>query len=580
MIAKLKRFSKTKWIALFLVIFLQFYIAQRSVFDLPLQLMLFGAMFSFKTLPILSLLVVALMDVSVILFCKRVKLSLIIVTCFWIFLSVVNHIVYAFKSSVFAVSDLVNTKTAFNVLVYYNLHMEYYWVALILCSVISFGLIYFVDFPIIQRKRIMVPFFGSMIGFIVFCYAIDYGQMLYSMNDMTMAFGYPFVVMSSCLENFRGLDKPKGYDKKYGKEIADKKLEVVGENTPDIIFIVNESFYDLSILPNVTVDNNPFEQLKSREDVVYSHTIASGIGTGTNVTEVESLCSCSSYVYPNITPFMKFSMNKIPSVISVLKNFDYMSLANHVGEKENYNRYLQYKNIGFDAVKWKEDCHDLLFFENRMGQLYTDASVYDNLKTWYQDGLVLNKPLFLYCLTIQNHGGYDLNPEELDSVHVEINGEEISDVNEYASCVDLSVDAYLDLIDSYKNSDRDVIVIMVGDHGPYFLKDYDDGSPESYLRLRETPCLFWSNNQEYVEDWKKVGSEKDMMSFIYVMPRLFETLGWHVNGMYGLLGDLYTEYPVVTSVGDVYDANGEKVEDTLDVSKYFSVEYEFLRRAN
>lgn len=580
MIAKLKRFSKTKWIALFLVIFLQFYIAQRSVFSLRFQIETFFAMFVSRTLPLLSFVVVVLTDIFVIFLCKRIRLSLVIVTCFWIFLSVVNHIVYAFKSSVFAVSDLVNTKTAFNVLAYYNLHMEYYWVALILCSVISFGLICFVDFPIIQRKRIMVPFFGSMIGFIVFCYAIDYGQMLYSMNDMTMCFGYPFAFMSSGYESLKGLSEPKDYDKEYAESIVDEDLKVVGENTPDIIFIINESFYDLNVFPNVTMDNNPFEKLDARDDVVRSYTVGSLIGTGTNVAEMENLSSCSSYLYPNITPFMHFAMDKMPSVLSVLKDLDYVSLANHVGNKENYNRHLQYEKMDFDLIKWQEDCTNLEFFGNRGGQLYSDASVYANLKKWYNDNLSLNKPLFSYCLTIQNHAGYGFNPSELDSVHVKVNGKEQDELNEYASCVALSIDSYLELIDSYKNSDRDVIIIMVGDHGPYFVRDLDDGSLDNHLRLRETPCLFWSNNQKYIENWKKLGTESGEMSFIYVMPRLFETLGWNMNGMYGLLCDLYTKYPIITNTGEVYDGSHKKVEDISEVSKYFSVAYELLRRAD
>ena len=106
-------------------------------------------------------------------------------------------------------------------------------------------------------------------------------------------------------------------------------------------------------------------------------------------------------------------------------------------------------------------------------------------------------PRFVYLLTMQNHGPWNTNPEEYNIVHIQNDmGDKEAEVNEYLSCIHLSNLAFEELIEYFKNVEREVIICMVGDHAPTFASEIIDEKyteDEKKLLLRSTPFVIWSN---------------------------------------------------------------------------------------
>ena len=63
-----------------------------------------------------------------------------------------------------------------------------------------------------------------------------------------------------------------------------------------------------------------------------------------------------------------------------------------------------------------EDFEELEFYHDRY--FAEDSSLYDNLIRWYEVQCEDAEPIFMYMLTIQNHGGWNLNDSVYDTVHV------------------------------------------------------------------------------------------------------------------------------------------------------------------
>ena len=216
----------------------------------------------------------------------------------------------------------------------------------------------------------------------------------------------------------------------------------------------------------------------------------------------------------------------------------------------------------------------------KIWNIETDTSVYRNLERWYEE--MGDSPRFLYLLTIQNHGNWDFNEAEYDTVHVTQSEFEMFDmINEYLTCISLSDEAFFELTSYLKTVDRRVIVCMVGDHCPSFageIASTDLSLEEKALRLRETPFYIWSNYS--IEKCDKLGS----VGMIYVAPLLLWLADVPLSGYYQYLIDLKEQVPIITSYGKYFNSDrdcfsvGDGTYGKL-VNEYFQIEYSNIVKA-
>ena len=524
------------------------------------------------------------------LMCNKIWISSILVSVFCGVIAIINHFVVMLHGMPLSFMMIKNFKTAMNVAGAYSFAIDKIVFVILLCVAVIIFLSVFLHRKAKDEKRTWVKsaVIVAVCG-IVFYFGYMAPQSIKPKNTITWlwkepyyTYGYISCTVETIFQSFNYINKPEDYDIEKVQEIYDSyaDLEVAKTSLPDVIFILNETLYDLSQSMDIQTDVDCFSNIRSIEDLHGGYAIVPSIGGGTNNTEYELLTSNSLQMMPNITPFNVLSMHGENSIVSHLKRLGYETLAAHSLTGENYSRVLRYPEMGFDHVYFGEDFKNLEGY--RDPERHTDESVYKNMIDWYEK-MPEDTPRFGYLLTYQNHSPFDLNDDSKDTVHV-LNdlGEYTDDVNEFLSCMSVSDKAFKDLTDYFKDHERDVVICMVGDHSPSLpFYSSDDLYPNIYkedseLLLRKTPLFIWANFE--LED-----VAFDTISVNQIAPTILEMAGIPLNYYYKYLVDLREEVPIMATFNKYYDSDYEAYDynDTSAphhdaVKNYFYLEYNNL----
>ena len=389
-------------------------------------------------------------------------------------------------------------------------------------------------------------------------------------------YGYAPCTVESFATLFHTVVEPVGYDATAMNEMECPPQSSTANNRPDIILILNESFYDLSLITDLNVDSDYLQSFR-RRDVYTGYGVVPAYGGGTNSSEYELLTSNSMALLPGVTPFNILDLTHANSIVSHLSALGYDTLGCHSESGENYFRSRAYPALGFDRIYFDEDFTNKRYYHDRYYE--SDESLYDNLIAWYDE--MPQGPRFLYLLTIQNHGSWDQNPPSADTVHAASDyGEYDDEVDEYLTGISQSDAALQRLMEHFERTDRQVILCMAGDHCPNFADQITDDrhhteSPQ--LLYRSTPLLIWAN-YNLKKETKALGS----MSLNFVVPTLLELAGIPLSPYYQTILELKKQAPVLTSYGTCTDPNGKELPLTKElpfihaVQNYFHWEYNNL----
>ena len=303
------------------------------------------------------------------------------------------------------------------------------------------------------------------------------------------------------------VQKPDGYSDEsvlFSKDEQDANDK--DYSYPDIIVILNETYYDINHLADFESDVSYMENYDAL-DAYKGYAAVPYVGGGTNASEYELLTGNSMSLLNTSTPFNDMLFQGVHSMVSYLERFGYTTMAAHSEPSSNYHRGAAWIQLGFDEVFFSDDFIGL----EKYGERYpsTDSSVFKNFIRFYNE-MPDDKPRFAYLLTIQNHGGWESNSPELDTVHIRetkgLSGEDFERMNEFLSCIKMTDDFIAEMTDYFSSSDRDVVLYMVGDHCPSFLAgltpktNADSGTvldacteERVTFRKRQVPYFIWSN---------------------------------------------------------------------------------------
>mgnify|MGYP001099559917 FL=1 len=332
------------------------------------------------------------------------------------------------------------------------------------------------------------------------------------------------------------ISKPDGYTEQSAEQIFDEygAVEAPAETEkkdtgeqPMIITIMNESFSDLSVLGPLACtedDLSFFHSLKDDPHIIeYGWDYVSTRGGGTSTTEFEYLTGDSMTYTNGINPYSSFDFTNVPSMVSILKEQGYHTIAMHPENPENWRRSVVYPKLGFDeflSISAFEDSERTVW--NRV----SDLGDYQKLIEVYE---TQTEPTFIFNVTMQNHGGYDgigeLKPEEIVDVDEEYSG--YSDLQMYESLIAKSDQALSYLISYFEQVDRPVLICFFGDHQPALNGDFENALREAGREDTDTdltmtekiytvPYFIWSN-YEIPEDYSMKNSRgEDVVSTNYL----------------------------------------------------------------
>ena len=297
------------------------------------------------------------------------------------------------------------------------------------------------------------------------------------------------------------------------------------------------------------------------------------------------LSSNSLMLMPSITPFNWLNLHKANSLVSNLKDLGYATLAAHPYTNSNYRRDSAWLTLGFDETHFQDDFPTKETYGNRPYQ--TDSATYRDLEGLYE-AMPEDQPRFVFLVSIQSHGDYDMNPPEEDIVHAATDyGEYDSIMDEYLSNIYMTDRAFGELTEylteQYEKTGRKVIVAMAGDHAPSFVDHVADHTftDENNLQIleRSTPYLIWANYPLENAGQTSATDEYNRMDMCMLAPTLVENAGLPLTPYYQYLLALKQVAPVVTAANDYMDADGvthtygENAELDAWVHGYFYLEY-------
>ena len=394
------------------------------------------------------------------------------------------------------------------------------------------------------------------------------------------------------------ISKPDGYTEQSAEEILDEygaaeapaetEKKDTGEQ-PMIITIMNESFSDLSVLGPLACtedDLSFFHSLKDDPHIIeYGWDYVSTRGGGTSTTEFEYLTGDSMTYTNGINPYSSFDFTNVPSMVSILKEQGYHTIAMHPENPENWRRSVVYPKLEFDEFLSISSFEDS---ERTVWNRVSDLGDYQKLIEVYE---AQTEPTFIFNVTMQNHGGYDgigeLKPEEIVDVDEEYSG--YSDLQMYESLIAKSDQALSYLISYFEQVDRPVLICFFGDHQPALNGDFENALREAGREDTDTdltmtekiytvPYFIWSN-YEIPEDYSMKNSRgEDVVSTNYLGTLVRKYAGLELSAYDRYRMNQREQIPVfnfagyMTADGDWYDLWAENSYREW-IERYRTVQY-------
>jgi len=307
------------------------------------------------------------------------------------------------------------------------------------------------------------------------------------------------------LKNYKDyvLSAPQGYSKKNMQEMSKKLGKEVPKKTtssvkPNIVVIMSESFWDPTKLKNVSFNQ---DIMKNFNKYKKGNIISPAIGGGTANVEFEALTGLTNYYFgPGVLAYNVYIRRDTPSLVSVMNDNGYKTIAVHPYFPQMYNRDKVYNFFGFDKFITEND-----FNKNTdtKGPYISDDKLVDRILDLLNTG---DEPKFIFSVTMQNHDPYieKYNNVSVKAKSSQLNEEELSILSTYGEGIRDAANSLDKLITALKKSKTPTLVYFFGDHLPRLgtVEDlrnvYNRLNPESdtakkELRTYTTPYASWSN---------------------------------------------------------------------------------------
>lgn len=443
-------------------------------------------------------------------FSGRLVLSVGISLANILVLSTVNAYVFKFRGIEFSPSDILSIKTAMNVIGQYKLFpipvtVIYAWIFAVILVYGGTILVASTKTFFCLKKRVCVLAFVCLVSGVVHKYS-DEITIYHWRDDGAVYNGYLSNFVAAIKEV--NVDQPRDYNLKL-VDLMEKKYNISNAKVlePTIIVIMDESFADLQILGNEIFTNEkvtPFiDNIKNNAIVGYA--VSSVFGGRTANSEFEFLTSNTmAWLSECSIPYQQYLNTDSYSMVSVLDSMGYNCIAMHPFLSDGWNRPNVYSYFGFDEMLFL----DAFPQEKLLREYVSDEEMFDKVIDLYENKG--DDPLFLFGITMQNHGGYDYDGENYTPI-IELEGysKEYNDIEQYLTLIHETDKAVEKLITYFENVDDDVMVVFFGDHLPKvdtnFFEEVHCGSfdtlDEQMLQYM-VPFFIWANydiEEQYVE---------------------------------------------------------------------------------
>ena len=523
--------------------------------------------YSFEIYFINTLFYASLMGIAVAV-TRSFRVSSIITVSLAYLFNLASFVINILRGTPLIPGDFLAIGTAAQVAEHYTFQLKYEIIAATIVAAIVIALVAkFAYKPKFKYKNIILPVSGVLFAAIFFiCLSfVDYTDIEMDFFDQyhannTHGTAYSFYI------NVRRmiLNKPEGYD---SREVAnflasyDEDTSHFTGDKPNIIVVMNESFADMQAVGSFSTDSDYMPFVRTLENnTVKGEMLVSPFGGYTCNTEFEFLTGLTMGLLPaGSTPYLQYIStpfeNAIPRHLSKL---GYKSVALHPYYARCWNRELVYGCLGFDEFISLEKFDDLVPESDWEYVRYymSDRTDYEAIKKCLEEK-DKDKPLFLFNVTMQNHGGYTYDGPEFPTVTITDMQGTYPETEQYLSLIKESDDAFRELVDYLKGRKEKTIVVMFGDHQPAVEQQFFEelyGKPllqletEELQRRYKVPFVIWANYD--------IKEQKDVLtSTNYLSNLVLDAAGIPKTCIGNFTEELRDEVPRINGMG-YYDNEG------------------------
>ena len=524
---------------------------------------------------------------------KKWKITIWIPNVFFLILGIVNAVVKAIRSTPISGGDIFSIKTAMTVAGSYTLNFDMeFWLktGAGLCFLI--GVLFFTAIFLWQYRKeeqiyptkVRLTLGGLSLGFWLLLIGTN---SIISMGGVKADYwthevnGFAYNLYLQLKEIV--ISEPEEYS---SEELQQQLQEyssdqaVMSTEYPNIIAIMNESFADLEVLGEFETNKEVLPVLKSlKENTIQGDLYVSIYGGNTANSEYEFLTGHSiGYFSERVVPYQMYLHEEKENLFTQMKDLGYETVFMHPYGSYGWNRVAVYNYFGVDRMFFEEDMDSL----THIRQFATDSSQYEVVKEMLEENKG-SEPMFIFDVTVQNHGGYTGKIEQLKK-EISLEGKTYEEVGNYLNLVHESDRALGEFLEYLEDYEEPVAVIFFGDHQPAVESEFVEAMtghsmnsmPQSERqKMYITPYFIWTNYD--IEEKQDVN-----MSLNYLSSYAMEVLGLPMTGHQKYLMDLYMEYPIINTVG-IMDAEGNHISyQEMDkecgqaVEKYHKIIYNYM----
>ena len=403
------------------------------------------------------------------------------------------------------------------------------------------------------------------------------------------------------------LREPDGYTKSKAKKYLSQHVDetellsasTAGPTTknPNVIIIMDEAFSDLSVLGDVKWNQDPLEFCRTLEkdpNTISGKLNVSVWGGSTCNSEFEVLTGNTLEMLPyGSIPYMQYVTKNTDSICDYFHKLGYTNIAVHPYWGQCWRRDTVYPQIGFDEFIDAEDFdqeHSTKGTKNIAIHKGCDFGDLDYVREYISDKQSFKQiihqfenkkdgeKLFLFNVTMQNHGGYLYDGDNLEYT-TRSKAYPYRSLSQYLSLVDKTDEALEYLIDYFKKVDEPTVIMFYGDHQPglatefyekMFGRSYDYFTISDYQKRYTVPYYIWANYP-----LKDVPSH-EQVSANYLTTILKEAAGLPMDSWDNFRKSVREKYPILTS-RLIVNANGQRfsrgtVQDEL-LDQYGIIQY-------
>lgn len=509
----------------------------------------------------------------ILLFTKKLSTTCKIGSVILFTLGFIDALVIAFRGNQISINDIYSIRTALSVVGNYKLELNPMFIFAIIIFIGYFMCLYKVIFATKTIGRIRLAGIPLIIVLVVITFfSTQQFQVATWANKGCTSNG---VFLEWILEvRDLHIKEPEGYSVEQVENILnDYSDESVAEyRKPNIIVVMSEAYSDLTVLGDIETSEEVmpnFDELC--EESLHGYALSSVFGGNTAVSEWEFLTGSSMAFMPaGSVAYQQYVKEGDNSLVSLLKSQGYYTVAMHPYLASGWNRSKVFQDFGFDESLFLDD-----FKQEKMVRSYvSDEEFYEKIISKFQEK-ESDTPMFVYGISMQNHGGYVYENFESD-VSVTNLSQEYEDANQYLSLIRITDDALPILIDYFRNYEEDVVIVFFGDHQPNLNGElYQELSENSEFSKYMVPFFIWDNFS--TED---AGKNIGLTSINYLSTIMLEEAEMSMPAYYQFLSNAQKVVPAIHAYG-YYDGSAyNSIEKMNQQNNEILNQYWMLQYAN